>query len=308
MSSIRLVRPLRGLIPTLVAVMLVACAGQSSSSLDNASRALAELEQASGGRLGVYALDTGSGRTLAWRGDERFGMCSTFKLLLAAVVLQAHERGEIDGRATIAFGQEDLVPHAPVISAKLAEGSHGMSAIELARATQLTSDNVAANLLIRDLGGPEAITARWRAMDDHVTRLDRYEPEMNRVPDGELRDTTTPQAMAETVARLMGDEVLSAAGRDELAGWLVETQTGLKRLRAGFPADWRAGDKTGSAIWAGMANKTNDVAVLWPPGRAPVIVAAYYDADGHHPGGIRAQDEEVLAQVGRIVAEWLAPR
>jgi len=111
--------------------------------------------------------------------------------------------------------------------------------------------------------------------------------------------------MAETVARLMDDDLLREADRKKLGEWLVETQTGLKRLRAGFPADWRAGDKTGSALMPAMSNKTNDVAVVWPPGRAPVVIAAYYDADGHHPGGIRAQDEAVLAEVGRIVYEWL---
>lgn len=285
-------------------VSLIGCAGPTSRSSTDADRALAALERTSGGRLGVFALDTGSGRTLGWRADERFGMCSTFKLLLAAAVLQAHARGEIDGNAPITYSEDDLVPHAPVITAKLAEGVTALSAIELARATQLTSDNVAANLLIRKLGGPEAVTARWRAMGDTTTRIDRYEPAMNLVPDGELRDTTTPRAMAETVARLMVEDPLDESGRSALIAWLIETQTGLKRLRAGLPLDWRAGDKTGSAISPEMANKTNDVAVIWPPGRAPIIVAAYYDADGHHAGGIRAQDEAVLAQVGRIVADW----
>ncbi len=305
MTCIRLFPAARGLLPALLAVVLVACASQRPNTAATLDHALAELERVSGGRLGVFVLDTGSGRSLAWRGDERFGMCSTFKLLLAAVVLQAHERGELDGHAPIAFTESDLVPHAPVITAKLSGGVNAMSALELARATQLTSDNAAANLLIRELGGPEALTARWRAMGDTVTRIDRYEPAMNLVPEGESRDTTTPRAMAETVGRLMGDGLLGQAGRDELAGWLVDTQTGLKRLRVGLPTDWRAGDKTGSAISAGMANKTNDVAVVWPPDRAPVIIAAYYDADGHYPGGIRAQDEAVLAEVGSIVADWL---
>ena len=287
------------------AIALTGCASSGNRSSASASAALAELERVNGGRLGVFAFDTGSGRSLAWRADERFGMCSTFKLLLAAAVLQAHERGELDGNAPITFGETDMVPHAPVITAKLAAGVKAMTAIELARATQLTSDNAAANLLIRELGGPEALTARWRAMGDTVTRIDRYEPAMNLVSAGESRDTTTPRAMAETVGRLMGDDLLGKSARSELSAWLVETQTGLKRLRAGLPTDWRAGDKTGSAIMPAMANKTNDVAVVWPPGRAPVIIAAYYDADGHYPGGIRAQDEAVLAQVGRIVADWL---
>ena len=292
----------------MLAALLAGCAGlhhAAGSDDDKAAAALARLEADNGGRLGVFVLDTGNGRSLAWRADERFGLCSTFKLLLAAVVLQADARGELDGDAPISFGEDDLVPHAPVTGARLADGVTAMSALELARATQLTSDNVAANVLIRELGGPAAVTARWRAMGDDITRIDRYEPAMNRVPPDEPRDTTTPRAMAQTVARLCHGDLLDAASRERLAGWLVETDTGLKRLRAGVPAHWRAGDKTGSAIHPDMANKTNDVAVIWRPGRAPVVVAAYYDADGHHAGGIRAGDEAVLAQVGELVATWL---
>lgn len=301
----RVVRPLVMCMLAFASMAFADGAGKQVQPSPTGGRAFAELEHASGGRLGVFALDAGSGRSLAWRADERFGMCSTFKLLLAAVVLQAVERGELDGAKPISFGEDDLVPHAPVIKAKLEEGIAAMSAIELARAAQLTSDNVAANLLIRELGGPDAVTARWRAMGDTVTRLDRYEPAMNLVQLDDARDTTTPRAMAETVARLMGDDLLRGADRKALSEWLVETQTGLKRLRAGFPADWRTGDKTGSALAPMMPNKTNDVAVIWPPGRAPVVIAAYYDADGHYPGAIRAQDEAVLAEVGRIVFEWL---
>lgn len=309
MSTIRSIHRVVLCVLALVSIALGCCAGGDvrPSPSSSANEALAALERASGGRLGVFVLDTGGGRSLAWRADERFGMCSTFKLLLAAAVLQAARNGELDGDAPIGFGEGDLVPHAPVIRQKLADGVTAMTAVELARATQITSDNVAANLLIRELGGPQALTGRWRAMGDGVTRIDRFEPDMNLVPEGEQRDTTTPRAMAQTVARLFTTDLLDESDRERLAGWLVETQTGRNRLRAGFPSHWRAGDKTGSAIAAMMANKTNDVAVIWPPGGAPVVVAAYYDADGHHPGAIREQDEAVLAEVGRIVAGWLAP-
>ncbi len=286
----------------ILACLLTGCTGISRSSVNTST--LAALEQTHGGRLGVFALDTGTGRSLSWRADERFGMCSTFKLPLAAAVLRATASGEIDGDAPISFDHDDLVPHAPVLEARLAAGEPAMSAIELARATHLTSDNAAANLLIQKLGGTDGVTARWRAMGDTVTRLDRLEPAMNRVTHGDPRDSTTPQAMAHLVARLLTTDLLTAVDRDRLAGWMMETSTGQQRLRATVPPDWRAGDKTGSAIMPGMPNKTHDVAVFWPPNRGPVVVAAYYEADDHHPGPIRPQDEAVLAEVGRIVVAW----
>jgi beta-lactamase class A len=290
---------------------LAACGGRpvARAAIDpgrtaaGAAADLSSLEQASGGRLGVFALDTGSGATLGWREGERFALCSTFKLLLAGLVLREVEAGRLDGSAPMAFSAADLVPHAPVIGPALAAGTTAMTALELARATQLTSDNVAANLLIARLGGPAAVTAALRALGDPTTRLDRIEPAMNLVPPGELRDTTTPQAMARTTALFVTGELLSPAGRDTLVQWLVDTQTGLRRLRAGLPPDWRAGDKTGTGIAAAMANKHNDVAVAWPPGRAPLVIACYFEADGHHPT-MRASDDAVLAQVGRIVAGW----
>ncbi|EPG5064508.1 PME family extended-spectrum class A beta-lactamase [Pseudomonas aeruginosa] len=291
----------------LLLFMLAACAGAPRApddATDTASDALAALELRNGGRLGVFALDAGSGRSLGWREDERFGMCSTFKLLLAATVLDAARQGRLDGTAPIHFSDDDLVPHSPVLREHLALGSSTLTAPELVRATQLTSDNAAANLLIRKLGGPEAVTALWRASGDEVSRLDRLEPDMNLLPPGDLRDSTSPRAMAQHVARLFTSEMLVPEDRERLREWMVETGTGLARLRAATPPHWQAGDKTGSAIAPLMPNKTHDVAVFWPPGRAPVIVAAYYESDAHHAGRIRAQDEAVLAQVGRIAVAW----
>ena len=264
--------------------------------------ALTEVEVASGGRLGVYLLDTGSGRSSGIRVDERFGMCSTFKLLLAAAILREADAGRIDLDRFVEYGKADLVPHAPVTEVNLDKG--GMTVAALAEATQLTSDNVAANLLLGLLGGPQGFTAILRAMGDTVTRIDRLEPTMNLVPAGEVRDTTTPRAMAESVARIMTGEWLSAASRARLEQWTVATATGRKRIRAGLPADWRAGDKTGTGIAPGMANKHNDVAIVWPPDRAPVVIAAYFEAGGHFRS-MRPEDDAVLAEVGRIAAQWI---
>ncbi|HWS26009.1 MAG TPA: class A beta-lactamase [Xanthomonadales bacterium] len=267
-----------------------------------AEQALAELERASSGRLGVFLLDTDSGRSTGHRSDERFGMCSTFKLLLAAAILREADAGRLQLDTFIEYGKADLVPHAPVTGANLDQGRMRIGA--LAEAAQLTSDNVAANLLLRVLGGPQGFTAILRQMGDAVTRIDRLEPEMNLVPAGELRDTTTPRAMAQSVARIMTGDLLSVSARDRLAAWMIATETGKKRIRAGLPAAWRAGDKTGTGVAPGMPNKHNDVAIVWPPGRAPVVIAAYFEASQHFEN-TRPEDDALLAQVGRIATSWI---
>jgi beta-lactamase class A len=285
--------------------LLPAVAAPSARRLSTAEAEarLAALEAQSGGRLGVFVLDTGSGLGLAHRGGERFGLCSTFKLPLAAVILREHAAGRLDGHAPIALDATPAVSHAPVVTAALEAGRMQMSALELARATQTTSDNVAANLLLDLLGGPQRFTTLLRALGDDTTRLDRYETEMNRVGPGELRDTSTPQAMARLAARLFGPGLLDASSQRVLAHWMVETRTGLARLRAGLPADWRVGDKTGTALIAGLPNRHNDVAVAWPPRRPPIAIAAYYEADGHYPR-MRAEDDAVLAGAARIASAW----
>lgn len=269
------------------------------------STALAELEQASGGRLGVFVLDTGTGAAFGHRAFERFGMCSTFKLPLAAVVLREIDRGRLHADQWVRYGAADLLGHAPVTRERVAQG--GMTVAALAHATQTTSDNTAANLLLGLLGGPAGFTARLRETGDTVTRLDRLEPDMNRVVAGDPRDTTSPAAMAATVARHLTGDALSEASRTRLVDWMVETRTGLQRVRAGLPSGWRAGDKTGTAMAPGMADKVNDVAIAWPPGRAPIVVAAFHET-ARTDGELRPQDEAVLASVGRLAAGWVGAK
>jgi beta-lactamase class A len=289
------------------ALTIAGCAGprQVLPSV-SANAALAALEARVGGRLGVCVLDTASGRMTGHHYGELFGMCSTFKLALAGAVLHLADKGRLNPSAELRYTEADMVPHAPVTGPNLAKGA--MRIIELAEATQKTSDNVAANLLIRHMGGPAAVTALLRSWGDDVTRLDRYETEMNNVPPGEERDTTTPRAFAQTMARLLTtDRILSPASRALLIQWMVDTTTGGKRIRAGLPASWGSGDKTGSANSPNYNNKTNDVAIFWPPARMPVIVTAYYESDGKYLQ-TRDQDQAVLADVGRIAAaqalEW----
>ncbi len=262
---------------------------------------LMALEAKSQGRLGVGILDTATGELVGHRRDERFAMCSTFKLPLAAEVLRDMDAGRRKLDQFIAYSKGDMVSHAPVTGANLAAG--GMTIGELAKATQITSDNPAANLILRELGGPEAVTQRFRLAGDPVTRIDRYEPMMNFVVGDDPRDTTSPAAMAGLIARYLTTEYLSKASKALLIGWMVETRTGAKRLRAGFPPEWKAGDKTGTGMADGMLDKYNDVAIFWPPGRAPIIVAAYYETAFAY-GDIRDEFQAVLAEVGRIASGW----
>jgi len=275
--------------------------------------AIAALEAHAGGRLGLSVLLPASGRRIGWRGGERFGLCSTFKLALAAQALHADAQGRLPLSRRLPYGPADLVTYAPVTGMHVAEGA--MSVADLCDAAIRTSDNVAANLLLAQLGGPAGFTAWMRSLGDSVTRLDANEPALNFVLPGTLENTTAPDAMARSVARLFAaDGPLTAQARTRLADWLRGTQTGLKRLRAGFPAGWDAGDKTGSASdsrpgpAAGkMVNKYNDVATVWLPSGQFAVVAAYYDAAIATPA-LRPEDEAVLARAGGIAAHWIGER
>ena len=296
----------RGFLNSVVAGVVSVCASGCGrdSLIDKVVAMLSALEQESSGRLGVGVLELETGEPLGYRIHERFGMCSTFKLALAAVILKEVQDGHLDLDSPVHYTEEDMIFHAPVTSRHLERGY--MSVVDLAEATQTTSDNPAANLLLNLIGGPAGFTERLRSIGDTVTRLDRYEPEMNFVPPGEVRDTTSPAAMATTVRTILTGDYLSNENKQTLQGWMETTRTGLKRLRAGFPTSWQAGDKTGTGIADGMPNKYNDVAVAWPDDTTPsFVVAAYYEADGSYDI-IRDQDVEVLASVGRIVSEALS--
>ncbi|MCW1383846.1 class A beta-lactamase [Novosphingobium sp. KCTC 2891] len=263
-------------------------------------KALGKLEHGVGGRLGVSVLDTGTGQSFGWREDELFGMCSTFKLSLAALVLREVDAGRLDANERLMWSVLDLLPNSPVTGAAI--GPQGMTVTALAQAAQATSDNLAANLVMRRLGGPGALTAFWRSLGDTVSRLDRYETALNMVPAGEQRDTTSARAITRSAAQFLAGPVLSAPSRDMLLRWMAGTTTGTRRIRAGLPAGWGAGDKTGTGMAPGMESKINDIAVVFPPGRAPLVVTCFYEpADA--PQTIRPQDEAVHAAVGRIIAD-----
>jgi beta-lactamase class A len=252
-------------------------------------------------RLGVCFLDTDSGEASGNRMEEHFAMCSTFKLALVAACLREADQGRLDLSQVLTYSEADLLPWAPVTRKNLASG--GMSIAALAQAAQELSDGVAANLLVKRLGGPAAVTAKFRDMGDTVTRLDRYEPELGLVLSADLRDTTSPLAMAHLVRRITTGDLLQSSFRERLLQWMQNTGTGPNRLRAGLPPEWRTGNKTGTGRTEGTTNKCNDVAITFPPGRPPIIIAAYFDS-GEFTAQTERRHEAFLVEVGRIAAQW----
>lgn len=252
-------------------------------------------------RLGVCFLDTATGSVTGNRLDEHFALCSTFKLPLVAACLREADRGRMDLAEVLRYSKADLLPWAPVTGKHVQRG--GLSIAVLAQAAQELSDGVAANLLVKRLGGPASVTTKFREMGDTVSRLDRYEPDLGLVLSGDLRDTTSPLAMAQLVRRITTGSLLQPDSRQRLLQWMENTTTGTRRLRAGLPQDWRSGNKTGTGRAEGTTNKCNDVAITYPPKQNPIIVAAYFDS-GEYTAQVEARHEAVVAEVGRIAATW----
>jgi beta-lactamase class A len=262
---------------------------------EEAPPALAAYERTTGGRIGVYAENLTTGAKIAWRAQERFVMCSTFKASLAAFALARVDRGEDRLDAMVSYGSRDLLEYAPFAKQNLANGA--MSVADMCKAAVELSDNTCANLLLARAGGPPALTAFWRASGDAVTRLDHNEPELNRSAPGDPRDTTTPAAMAGSLRRFLLGEVLSPASREHLGGWMVNCKTGSNRLRAGLPASWRIGDKTGN----NGKDAAGDVAMAWPNSGGPVVICVYTQGGSPTPDQFTA----VFTEIGRMAGEKL---
>ncbi len=263
-----------------------------ASALGISKDPLAELELRYGGRLGVFAVNARNGAVLSRRPGERFPMCSTFKLLLVGSVLSSVDAGNERFDRHVTYSKADLLTYAPVTRANVGAGY--MTVRALCAAAIEYSDNTAANLLLETVGGPKGVTAFARSLGDSVTRLDRNEPSLNDAVPGDVRDTTAPSAMAGDLQKLLTGNALSPGSRGDLKTWLIRSKTGAARIRAGVPAAWVVGNKTGS----GDNATSNDVAVLYPPNRAPIFVAAYYTGST----ASAAERDGVLAEVGRIVS------
>lgn len=258
-------------------------------------QAFARIEKESQGRLGVHVLDTGDGAAAGLRAGERFPMCSTFKMVLAAHILARvdQRKEQLDRRLPVA--KSDIVSYSPAVEKRVGAD---ISIRELCEATVTLSDNAAANLLLDTFGGPPAMTEFARSIGDTTFRLDRMETMMSEAKPGDIRDTTSPQAMAQTLRRLALGDALLPASRAQLVAWLKANKTGDTRIRAGLPKGWIVGDKTG----AGGHGTSNDVAIFWPNDRAPVILSVYLNGSklptDKRDGIIAAIAAEVAQAIG----------
>jgi beta-lactamase class A len=276
---------------TLLAALSFAPALARADGKTEQQRQLADIEKASGGRLGVCILDTGSGLRTGHRADERFPMCSTFKFLAAAAVLSRVDQGKERLDRRIVIGQRDLIPHAPVTGQHV--GAPGLTMAELCEAAVTLSDNPAANLMLASFGGPAGLTRYLRGLGDTQTRLDRNEPDLNESLPGDPRDTTTPAAMTRLLRAALTQPLLTADSQVQLFNWLNAATTGLNRIRAAVPKEWTCGDKTGTSGNGALI----DVAVLRRPEGEPIYLSVFLNARGIS----MEKGADVIASAARIV-------
>lgn len=255
------------------------------------------LEQDLGGRLGLYAIDTGSGRVLANREHERFALCSTFKVMVGAAALARSLEEPGFMRRRIRYSKNDIVMFSPVIER---HGGTGMSLEQLCKAALIHSDNTAADLVLRELGGPEGLTQFARSIGDMSFRLDRWGLARHSADPGDPRDTTTPAAMSATLEALLLGHALPLRERELLTGWMRKCATGASRIKAGIPSSWELAHKTGT----GYYGSANDIGVLWPEDGAPIVLSIY---TSQHSKYSRARND-IVAAAARLVAEhFMAP-
>ncbi|MFF2231495.1 class A beta-lactamase [Streptomyces anulatus] len=270
--------------------------GSPSATAPDAGPAFAALEKEYAARLGVYAVDTGTGRTVAHRDGERFAYASTFKALAAGAVLRRYGLGGLE--RVVTYRREDLVDHSPVTEKHVASG---MSLGDLCDAAVRFSDNTAGNLLFDAVGGPRKLQAVLAELGDDVTRMERRETELNEWTPGATRDTSTPRALAEDLRAFVLGDALAGPERARLAQWLTANTTGGELIRAGVPKGWTVGDKTGAGSTYGTRN---DIAVVWPPDAAPLVLAVLSnrrDADADYDNTLiaKATSAAVAALTGQ---------
>ena len=263
-----------------------------ASSAADRDHEFRQLEERFDARLGVYAIDTGTGRTVNYRADERFAYTSTFKALAAAEVLDDTTDAEMD--RVVRYSADDLVTYSPVTERHVADG---MTLRAIADAAVRYSDNTAGNLLLRHLGGPQRFEKELREIGDKVTDPERYETALNEGRPGDRRDTSTPRALAQDLRAYAAGDALEPADRDILNGWLRGNTTGDELIRAGVPDGWIVGDKTG----AGGYGTRNDIAVIWPPDRAPIVLAVLSSRDEKDA----TYDNALIARASEVVIATL---
>ena len=260
---------------------------------------LKRIRERIGGRLGVHALDSQSGKRWGIDDNGRYAMASTFKLLLAAALLWQVDRKAFTLDHSLGIKVTDILPNSPAVDAKLKAGIDAMSIRELCGAVVVNSDNAAANVLLNGIGGPAAFTQFMRTIGDDVTRLDRREPELNTNLPGDPRDTTSPRAMVDNLLRIFTQDVLAIPSRALLIDWMVASRTGMDRLRAGLPRSWNPGDKTGT----GENGAFNDLLVAYPPRRRPVFAAVYMSESRLGAKELAAAHAEIGTLIAKVFAE-----
>lgn len=283
-----------------IACVAASVVGGRADAYSAPSAQIAALEASLGGRIGVSALESGSGRRIDHRGDERFAMCSTFKWLLAATVLARADEGALALSQSVSYTADDLPPHSPITRAHLGQGAMDVEAMCAAAVEE--SDNGAANLLLRAIGGPAIVTEYARSIGDPLTRLDRTELSLNENRPGDQRDTTTPNAAVADLNRVLLADALRPRSRERLIGWMRNCETGLDRLRAGLPPGWVIADKTGTGTGTGRTSAANDIAVAWPPGHPPIVITSYISGS---PAPLEKQSA-AHARIGQIIAAAFA--
>lgn len=285
----------RALLAFVTILALTGCSGPESASsagtLD-AREEFSRLERDFDARLGVYAVDTATGREVAYRADERFAHASTFKVLAAGELLRRNSLEELD--RTITYSRDDLVTYSPITEKHV---DSGMPLREVIAAAIRHSDNTAGNLLLRELGGPDGFTAALRRIGDTTTRADRFETDLNETAPGDPRDTSTPRALATSLRAYAVDDVLPADKRAVLNEMLRTNTTGDALIRASAPAGWQVGDKTGAA----SHGTRNDIAVVWPPERAPIVLAVLSDREAEDAD----YEDALIARAAAVVFELL---
>src|SRR2546430_5726887 len=276
-------------------LLLTFLAASAGGGENGAAARVAGIEAGIGGRIGGAALDTGNTKHVEHRADERFPMCSTFKFLAAAAVMKRVDEKKEKLERFVPYGAKEILGYAPVTKEHLKDGGMALGALCADAIEQ--SDNTAGNLLLNAIGGPAGLTNFVRTLGDRVTRLDRIEPELNSAIPGDERDTTTPAAICSDMQRLLLGGTLSEASRRQLEDWLQRNETGAPMISAGVPKNWIVGDKTGR----GSNGATNDIAIMRPPDRAPMLLAIYSVGSTATPND-RA---ESVAEAAAMVAECM---
>ncbi|MFI1256076.1 class A beta-lactamase [Streptomyces netropsis] len=301
-------RAVLGALAALALVPLTACGqgGSSASASPSAAttrpsaatkpyaREFKELERKFDARLGVYAVDTGTGREVAYNDGERFAHASTFKALAAGAVLRKYSPSGMD--RVVKYSKDDLVDYSPVTEKHV---ETGMSLDELCDAAVRYSDNTAGNLLFDALGGPKGLDAALEEIGDDDTRMERREPELNRWAPGETRDTSTPRALTKDLRAYVLGDVLGKSEKARLTKWLRTNTTGNELIRAGVPKGWVVGDKTGAGQGYGTRN---DIAVVWPPDAAPIVMAIMSNRTKEDS----TYDNKLIAEAASVVTGTLS--